>query len=210
MIQPQSQEQKNLQTKIRVQSRAPRQTTSEPLDFDEFKGLLGKLRENGEYKWELYCLVSFCTAFRVSDVKTTTWEDIFNKNDFVKIEQKTQKMRKIPIGHSFQKRLRELYSLMGCPDMNSTVLLNERTGGPYSTQYINRTLKKWIGPYRLSIKKFSTHSFRKTFGRYVWEMMGKTMEALMLLCLIFKHDTMIYIGIRQDEINGVFKMIELD
>ena len=50
------------------------------------------------------------------------------------------------------------------------------------------------------------HTFRKTFGRYVYESMGRTTEALILLSMILKHSspqvTMVYLGIRQEEIAG--------
>jgi site-specific recombinase XerD len=44
--------------------------------------------------------------------------------------------------------------------------------------------------------------------------MGKTAEALTYLNLIFKHNnimtTTIYLGITQQEIQGIYEMIELD
>lgn len=189
-------------------------TTSEPLDFEVFKRLLKGLRNDGLYKWELYCTASFCTSLRVSDVKSTTWEELLYKNYFVKLEQKTQKVRQIPIAESFQKRLQELYDIMGHPPLDSSLIVNERSGEPMSTQYINRYIKNFIDWYNLPIHNFSTHSFRKTFGRHIWDLKGKTGEALTLLCWIFNHAnpqlTMIYLGIRQEEVNEVFDQIDLD
>ena len=43
-------------------------TTAEPLEFKDFLRLLSSLHEDGNYLWELYCCISFCTACRVSDV----------------------------------------------------------------------------------------------------------------------------------------------
>lgn len=189
-------------------------TKAEALDFVDFKRLLKGLRQDELYKWELYCTASFCTALRVSDVKSTSWGDLLHQNDFIKLEKKTSKLRDIKIGQSFQLRLQELYELMGSPSLDSSIIQNNKTGKELSTQYINRYIKNFIFWYKLPIRKFSSHTFRKTFGRYIWEMMGKTTEALVLLCLIFKHanvqTTMIYLGIRQDEIEGLYDMIELD
>lgn len=41
-------------------------TTAEPLEFKDFIRLLSGLHEDGNYLWELYCCISFCTACRVS------------------------------------------------------------------------------------------------------------------------------------------------
>lgn len=70
-----------------------------------------------------------------------------------------------------------------------------------------------VRKYNLNIENFSTHTFRKTFGRYVYEKSGRSNEALLYLNRIFKHNnldtTMIYLGIRDDEIAGIFNSIEI-
>ena len=75
-------------------------------------------------------------------------------------------------------------------------------------------LKTFRWKYRLPIRRISSHTFRKTFGRYVYDLMGRTMEALILLSMIFKHSspqvTMVYLGIRQEEIEGVYNTIQLN
>ena len=102
---------------------------------------------------------------------------------------------------------------MGDPDKSLPLIANPRLAKAYSREHINRMLKRFRFRYKLPVRNFSTHTFRKTFGRYVWDSMGRSMEALTLLCLIFKHasiqTTMIYLGIRQDEINSVFHGIKL-
>lgn len=188
-------------------------TTAEPLDFEDFKRLLSGLRQDKLYNWELYCMVSFATACRVSDIRKTTWEDVLERNELVKLEQKTEKTRRIPFSDDIQTRLLELYRLMGDPDKSLPLIANPRLAKAYSREHINRMLKRFRFRYKLPVRNFSTHTFRKTFGRYVWDSMGRSMEALTLLCLIFKHasiqTTMIYLGIRQDEINSVFHGIKL-
>jgi len=189
-------------------------TTSEALKFSDYKRLLAGLRDMEKYQWELYCTISFCTAFRVSDVKTLTWRDILGSNEFIKIEKKTGKSREITIGDSFKSRVKELYELMGSPDQDEFVFCNPRTKCPFTTQYINRKLKQFKVRFDLPVKRFSTHTFRKTFGRYIWESMGKSTEALTLLNSIFRHSslqtTIIYLGIRQEEVKNVYKLINLD
>lgn len=189
-------------------------TTSEALDYNDFTRLLSGLHEDGNYLWELYCCISFCTACRISDVLAMTWRDVLEKNLLQRIEQKTGKTRLIPMNSSVQKRIEFLYKKLGSPDKRQPVFCNNRTKKPYTKQYINEMLKLFRSRYQLPIDRISSHTFRKTFGRYVYEIMGRTMESLILLSMIFRHSspqiTMVYLGIRQDEINGIYDTIQLD
>lgn len=100
---------------------------------------------------------------------------------------------------------------MGSPDKASYCFENPREGKPYSLEYINRRLKTFRVRYRLRIRAFSTHTFRKTFGRYVYELSGRSAEGLILLNQIFRHSnletTRRYIGLAQDDIDKVFQSI---
>lgn len=84
-------------------------------------------------------------------------------------------------------------------------------GGAVSIQHINRVLKVFRDKYNLSIDAFSTHTFRKSFGRYVYESKGRSAEALTLLNSIFNHTsievTKAYIGLRDDEKDKLFAML---
>lgn len=189
-------------------------TAAEALEYEDFIRLLSGLHKDGNYFWELYCCISFCTACRISDVLTMTWQDVLEKNALYKIEQKTGKMRQITLNDKVQQRIVSLYEQLGSPDRHLPVICNTQTKKPYSKQYINKMLKLFRWKYKLPIKHFSSHTFRKTFGRYVYDMMGRTMEALILLSMIFRHSsphvTMVYLGIRQEEIDGVYNAIRLD
>lgn len=189
-------------------------TTAEPLEYNDFLRLLSGLHEDGSYLWELYCCISFCTACRVSDVLSMTWKDVLEREALYKTERKTGKTRQIPFNENVQRRIASLYKLLGSPDKRLPVICNPKTQKPYTKQYINDTLKYLRVKYRLPIRRFSSHTFRKTFGRYVYESMGRTTEALILLSMILKHSspqvTMVYLGIRQDEISGVFGGIQLN
>ena len=143
-----------------------------------------------------------------------TWKDVLEREALYKTERKTGKTRQIPFNENVQRRITSLYKLLGSPDKHLPVICNPKTRKPYSKQYINDTLKYLRIKYRLPIRRFSSHTFRKTFGRYVYESMGRTTEALILLSMILKHSspqvTMVYLGIRQDEISGVFGGIQLN
>lgn len=187
-------------------------TTADYLPIEEFNRLVDSLHSDRLYMWELYARLSFCTALRASDVLSLTWEDILDKEFLDKQEQKTKKVRRIIFNPSVQHKIKELYTLQGEPDKKGSPFLNPKTKKAYSLEYINRQLKVFKLRYRLPIKAFSTHTFRKTFGRYVYESNGRSAESLILLNSIFRHTnidvTKVYIGLRQAEIDKVFNSIK--
>lgn len=83
---------------------------------------------------------------------------------------------------------------------------------PMTIQCVNQKLKDFKYKYRLKITNFSTHTFRKTFGRYVYDYNNHSAESLLLLNKILNHSsiqvTKTYIGITQEEIDGVFSSIK--
>jgi integrase len=187
-------------------------TTADYLTVDDFNRFVDSLHNDGFYKWELFCRIAFCAGLRVSDVLSLKWKDILNVDIIGKLERKTQKGRQIKMNKSVKNKLYELYKLLGNPNIELPVICNPKTKKPYSREYINRQLKTFRVRYHLPIRAFSTHTFRKTFGRYVYESNGRNAESLILLNTIFRHSsievTKRYIGIRQDEIDRVFNSIK--
>lgn len=188
-------------------------TTSDPLSFSEYTRLLDCLHNDGRYIWEMYARLSFCTACRVSDVLKLRWNDILNKSAIVVTEQKTGKTRRIPFNPSVQQKFKELYELLDRPDKKDYVFVSRGERDTHFTcQYVNRMLKQFKKDYKLSVNHFSTHTFRKTFGRYVYDTHDHSAESLILLNKIFKHHsieiTKTYIGITQEEISSIYESIQ--
>lgn len=186
-------------------------TTADYLPFDELKKLFEGLHRDKLYKWEAYCKVSYCTAFRISDVRTTTWKDILHQSELIKMEQKTKKSRLITFSQEIADNIAQLYELAGSPDLSLSVICNPHTHQPYSREYINRRLKYFRVRYQVNIRHFSTHSFRKTFARNTFEANGGTMKALSLIQKILNHKnpqtTLIYMGYVQDDINEIYNSL---
>lgn len=186
-------------------------TTADYLPIGEFHKLLQCLEQDRLYLWETYCWLSFCTAFRASDVRSLRWEDVLDRSELYHIERKTRKGRLVKFSRNVREKTFQLYMFMGSPDKASYCFENPREGKPYSLEYINRRLKTFRVRYRLRIRAFSTHTFRKTFGRYVYELSGRSAEGLILLNQIFRHSnletTRRYIGLAQDDIDKVFQSI---
>ena len=186
-------------------------TKSDYLPMEDYKKLLYLLHKDRQYLWELYARLAFCTALRVSDILPLTWSDILHKGSLTKSEKKTGKVRKIPFNLNIQTRIEELYMWLKRPNPNELIFKSKFTGTSISPQYLNRIMKEWKIKYKLNIENFSTHTFRKTFGRYVYDTSENKSEALLLLNRIFNHSsveiTKVYICIRKDEINSIFDSI---
>lgn len=186
-------------------------TTSDYLEYPEYEKLLTCLHNDNEFLWELYARLGFCTACRASDILNFRWVDILDKTEHVVVEQKTKKARKLSFNPSVQKKLKELYGLLGKPSKDEYIFISKATGRPMTIQYINQKLKDFKYKYRIKIGNFSTHTFRKTFGRYVYDTHHHSAESLILLNKILCHSninvTKTYIGITQDEINNIFNSI---
>ncbi len=187
-------------------------TTSDYLPFEEYQRLVRCLDADKEYLWCTYCILSFCLALRISDVLKLTWEDVLNKKEITVTEKKTGKVKTIPIGQNTSDHLTALYQKLNKPRINQHIFIN-KDGQIYTRQRINQLLKELKDRYNINVGNFSSHTFRKTFGRYVYNKMGRTEESLVILNQIFKHHsiqtTMIYIGLRSNEIGRVFNSIEI-
>lgn len=188
-------------------------TTADHLPYDEFQRLLNCLHADEEYRWEMYASLSFCTACRAGDVLNLRWKDILGKSSITITEQKTKKTRKIPFNPSVQKSFDELWKLLDCPDKQDYVMQSPNGDRHISIQHVNQVLKTFKAKYHLKIENFSTHTFRKTFGRYVYDTNNHSAESLILLNKILNHSsiqiTKTYIGITQEEVAGIYASINL-
>lgn len=189
-------------------------TTADYLDYDEFKRLVNCLEKDHRYLWAFYCMLSFCLGLRSSDVRKLTWGDVLNKRSVIVTEKKTGKTKAIPVGQNTMEHINNMYQKEKCPHLSEYIFASKKSKGrPISIQYINRITKQWKKKYKLNIGNFSTHTFRKTFGRYVYEKRNRSNEALLELNRIFRHanlqTTMIYIGITDDNIYKVFNSIDV-
>jgi integrase len=190
-------------------------TTADYFQYDEFKRLIDCLIKDGQHLWAFYCMMSFCLGLRSSDVRKLKWHDVLNKRTVVVTEQKTGKTKGIPIGQNTAEHITKMYEMEGNPNLDNYIFCTKRAkeNTPVTIQYINRIAKIWKAKYKLKIGNFSSHTFRKTFGRYVYEKRNRSTDALIELNRIFRHanlqTTLIYIGITDDNIYGVFDSIRL-
>lgn len=189
-------------------------TTADYLHWNDMLLLLQKLERDKKYLFAMLIATGCYTGLRISDLLTLRWADLLPLSDrpFLElIERKTQKHRSIKLNEHLVKLTKRLYTLSRANSVHQLVFINPKTQKAYSIQYLNRKLKTFRYKYALRIVRFSTHTFRKTFGRHIWESSGYSEKAITLLSELFNHSsyriTRRYLGINQDDIEGVYDLL---
>jgi integrase len=183
---------------------------SNPADFlewDELQRLIGELINSGKTKIALMVALPSYLGLRFSDYYGIKWGEIESKIIHLK-EKKTGKIRTITISED----LRDIINTCK-PDnaKKSDFLFKGNSGKPVTIQYFNSELKRLKSKCKINIDNFSTHTFRKSYGREVWKKDGYSEKRLILLSKIFNHSsteiTKIYLGITADEIAAVYESL---
>lgn len=187
-------------------------TTADYIEWETMVDLVHRLYEDGRYRLSLLVGCGCFFGLRISDLKRLTWEQLLSGPRFSLIEKKTGKRREIKINAAFQQHIRNCYHALGVRHTDEFCFLN-RFGEVISTQMINRHLKTIKATYNLDVEHFSTHSFRKTFGRKVIDSAGEHSEmALIKLSEIFNHTspmiTRRYLGLRAEELEDVYNSLD--
>jgi integrase len=179
-------------------------TASDFLDWKENIRVTNELYENKDWQYYLLFILGTHVGLRISDLKTITWDDLIRKERIILNEKKTKKKRNIKVTEKIKDVALDVYGKM---KPNSRYVIG------LTTQAINKKLKRLKNRYEIDINNISTHTFRKTFGRRVWEKDGYSDRALVMLMGMFNHksleDTRLYLGIKQEEYDSVYENIDL-
>jgi len=180
-------------------------TTADYLPWKEMQLLVQQLERDEEYPFALLVAIGSYTGLRISDLLPLKWEAVIDQNNLEVQEKKTGKQRNIHLNKELQAILHRIHQTRAV-SINESIF-KSREGRVYSLQYINRKLKQLNIHYELNIH-FSTHTFRKTFGRRIWDKNNNSEKSLILLGQIFNHTSVAitkrYLGIREQEIKNVY------
>lgn len=164
-------------------------TTSDFLQWNEAMNLIRNLYRDKNYKMSLLIALGCFWGLRISDILALRWNQILNVDEFTIQEKKTGKNRTIRINLQLKKHIADCYKHINPIGNNSPILVSQM-GTVYSVQRINVILKEIKAKYKLTIKNFSTHSLRKTFGRQVYNQNSENAElALVKLMELFNHSS---------------------
>lgn len=183
-------------------------TTSTYVEWDIMLQVIKDAQKASDHRCALLFGIGIYTGLRVGDIKRLRWMDIMEVNPLKVIEQKTSKVRTIPVNEHLNSIIMTAY-----PEMNpwqDDHLIFRQVWDPFTpidTGAINIILNNALAPYKID-GNISSHSLRKTFGRRIWENNGKTGEALVMLMELFNHTSIFttkrYLGIRQQELGKLY------
>ncbi len=144
------------------------------------------------------------------DLSKLKWRDVIGRERMVVVEGKTKKERIIHRNQHLAEIINRMYQKLGIVNEDELIFVNKNGNKPINIQYVNRRLKQFAAKYKLKIEpeEVSTHMFRKTLGRRVWEMNNHSEKSLILLGSLFNHSsvkiTKAYLGIREKEIGDLY------
>jgi integrase len=140
------------------------------------------------------------------------WCDLREEDTFLIFEKKTGKRRIIKINDTFRRTIiLPCFDKLHIKKMNEPVFLS-KIGKVYTADRLNVMFKSIKVKYKLSVKRFSTHSLRKTFAKRVYTMAGTNSEdALVRLSEMLGHSstgiTRKYIGLTQQVMMDTYDML---
>jgi len=189
-------------------------TTTSGMEWNQMLGLLHRLKQDKQLRDYLLICVGCFFGLRAKDLLALKWSDLYNEDqvidDFVITESKTGKQRHITVNPTVKEALNHVRTKLmrlGRFSQDGYIFAN-RWGGKISISYVNRRLHKIFEVYNIKVQNGSTHTLRKTFGKRVYEMDGKSEKSLIYLSEIFSHasiaTTKLYIGITQAQISDVY------
>lgn len=188
-------------------------TTSDYIPWDSAMNLVHRLYKDGEYTMSLLIGLGCQSGLRISDLLALKWSQVLDKSQkFTIVEKKTGKRRTIKVNSNFRKHIVDCHSALGVANDEEPCFLS-RKGTVYSIQRVNVKLKYIKVRYGLKVEHFSTHSFRKTFGRKVFESAGDNAElSLLHLSEIFGHSSVSisrkYLGLKQEELLETYDLLD--
>lgn len=186
-------------------------TTADYLEWNQAMNFVRKLYDDKNYRMSLLIALGCFWGLRISDLLSLRWQEIYNKDEFIIIEKKTQKNREIKINAQLQRHILDCYDSILPRSPDEFIFISQKRT-VYSVQRINVLLKEFKTRYDLSIRNFSCHSLRKSFGRQIFEQSGTNAElALVKLSQLFNHSspaiTRRYLGISQEELLQTYDML---
>ena len=155
-----------------------------------------------------YIIFSINSGLRVGDVLARKHSELatLRPGDYLTItENKTKKFREIQVNSKITDAYRYLAEHLHGKYQNDDFIFRSQKGTVYAIESLNTILKKVFAGYAPHI---STHSLRKSFGRHVYEMNGRSEDCLIKLSELFQHSSMsitrTYLGIRREELGDIY------
>ena len=188
----------------------------EPIRSEKkIKDLKNYLLGSGSMRNYALIVLGINTALRVSDMLALTWGDVFDfeekefKTHVYIMEQKTSKNKKFLLNNSALECLKKLKKDKSKINPHDYLFVSRQGDNKPITRFMASKIVK-TSCAAVGIKEhIGCHSLRKTFGYHSWKK-GVPIAVLMEL---YNHSnqavTKLYLGISQDDIDDVYRLVEL-
>ena len=162
-----------------------------------------KKRKKGEVSWELLLIVGFNTSLRISDIRRFRVRDLRGR-DYAEIKaQKTGKEARILINPTARRVINRL--LIGRAGDEYILQSKQKDAATHKTRPITRQrayqIINEIAREAGIRDRIGCHTLRKTFGYHYYKMTGDVVSLQRILCHSSRRETLIYIGVIQEEID---------
>ena len=182
------------------------------MSWGDFLVLVDQLKKMREYKFLLFVSLGSYCGLRANDILRLRWSDIIDCSEILIEESKTGKTRRISINENLKeiidlcfRKFNETNKKGYGPD---SIIFHNRSGNILSLQFINRKLHELFKACNITVQNPSSHTFRKTFAKKIYEMNKRSEASLIMLSHIFNHSSLTvtrkYIGIIQEQIQDVY------
>jgi len=190
--------------------------TSQPFKTNELMFMIDRMNENNrDLEMGILMTIGFYSGLRISDLLQIRWSDVL-KDEFIVMEKKTSKNRKILVKGKFRQLIDFYYEKMKPYRTNDLIFLSPGYDDkPKSQQTLLKRFKRYSRLYTsLPLEYTSFHSLRKTFGKTLFDRNENKNGIILLLMEIFNHSkpciTRRYIGLREEEKNEVLDTLFFD
>lgn len=193
--------------------------TTEPIrDLREIRAFLDYYKkEEVNPRNALLISLGMYTGFRISDLLTVKWQDIYDfkmkkaKNYLEIVEMKTNKSRRAYLNGNLRKQIKSYYFFIKNDvsiDDGDYIFVNGRSNDkPICRSTAYRIVRKAAQNTIKSAEHISPHSMRKTLGYQA----AKQGTAPVILMEFYNHSsyeiTKRYLGLKEDELMEVYKRI---
>lgn len=170
-----------------------------------------KNKKRGEVCWELLLVAGFQTSLRISDLRRLKVKDVRGQ-DYVQIKaQKTGKEARIRISAPAR---REFKRLLAGRNSEEWILQSKqrdsytRKARPITRQRAYQILNEIAREAGIR-DRIGCHTLRKTFGYHYYKKTGDVVSLQRILCHTSSRETLIYIGVVQEDIDKSLEDFDL-
>lgn len=161
----------------------------------------------GTTNWELLLSIGFSTSLRISDIRKMRVRDIVGTERVQVKAQKTGKVTNIYVNREARKRIEKL--LRGRRPDDLVFQSREKDPETGSRRAISRqqayAIINRIAREAGIRERIGCHTLRKTFGYRYYKATGDVVSLQRILCHTSSRETLIYIGVIQEEIDESLK-----